>query len=129
MPDQLDRAVPQPQDGVTYADKIGKAEASIDWNAPAALIERRVRASDPFPGAVFDLDGEPVKLWRARVFDDRGEPGRCLAGPPGSLRVACGQGALELRVLQRTGGRRTAVADFLHGRPVPPGTRLSSASR
>jgi methionyl-tRNA formyltransferase len=114
----------QSEAGITYAHKIDKAEAVIAWDQPAAHIERRVRAFDPFPGAVFVLDGEPVKLWRARLAPGRGEPGCCLPGPDGALRVACGDGALDLLELQRSGGRRLAVAEFLRARPVAPGTRL-----
>jgi methionyl-tRNA formyltransferase len=116
----------QPADGVSYAAKIDKAEAAIDWTLPAALIERRVRAFDPFPGATFDLGGDTVKLWRARVADAQGRPGECLAAPAGAWRVACGQGtALDLLELQRTGGRRVPVGDFLRGHPVVPGTQLA----
>lgn len=117
---------PQPADGASYAHKIDKAEALIDWAEPAAVIERRVRAFDPFPGAVFMLEGEPVKLWRAEVLADapaEGAPGSCVSAPDG-LVVACGQGRLKLLELQRTGGRRVPVADFLRGRPVSAGTVL-----
>ena len=150
-------AVPQPGEGVTYASKIDKAEAALDWAAPAAVIERRVRAFDPFPGCSFRLGDETVKLWRAAVVDGPGRPeggqaglpggqptslpgghpvslpgghpitlpGECLPAPPGRWRVACGDGrTLELLELQRTGGRRVPVADFLRGHPVEPGTVL-----
>ncbi|MFT3817979.1 MAG: methionyl-tRNA formyltransferase [Rubrivivax sp.] len=115
----------QPADGVTYAHKIDKAEAAIDWSQPAAVIERRVRAFDPFPGCSFQLDGETVKLWRAAPVPGEGEPGQCLPAPPGVVRVACGDGALDLLTLQRTGGRRIAAADFLRGRGVTALTRLA----
>ena len=119
---------PQPAEGVTYASKIDKAEAAIDWQQPAAVIERRVRAFDPFPGATFWLEGEVVKLWRARLVPGaHGPAGATLAAPEGTLRVACGDGALDLLELQRTGGRRVAVADFLRGHAVAPGTRLAPA--
>ena len=114
----------QPAEGVSYASKIDKAEAAIDWSQPAAVIERRVRAFDPFPGCSFRLDGETVKLWRAALAPGHGEPGQCLAVPAGVLRVACGEGALDLLELQRTGGRRVAAADFLRGRGVTALTRL-----
>ena len=121
-------AQPQPAEGVTYASKIDKAEAAIDWQQPAAVIERRVRAFDPFPGATFWLEGEMVKLWRARLVPGaHGPVGATLAAPEGTLRVACGDGALDLLELQRTGGRRVAVADFLRGHAVAPGTRLAPA--
>jgi methionyl-tRNA formyltransferase len=122
----------QSSQGACYAHKVEKAEAAIDWSAPAALIERRVRAFDPFPGASFEIDGQPVKLWRARCVDGPMEPGLAPGMAPGTvleagndrLVVACGDGALELLELQRTGGRRVGAAQFLHGHPVTVGTVL-----
>jgi len=106
--------VRQPAEGVTYAHKVLKSEAAIDWNRPAAEIEHRLRAFDPYPGCHFQLNGQTVKLWRAKpsgAFD--GAPGT-LEAHLGSLRVACGDGmALELLELQRAGGRRQPVAAFL----------------
>ncbi len=123
-PDAL-RRQPQPAAGVTYAHKIDKAEAAIDWAQPAALIERRVRAFDPFPGASFQLDGELVKLWRAAVRPElSGPPGRVLAAADGRLTVACGDGALDLLQLQRPGGRRTDVAALLQAKPGLAGRQL-----
>ena len=116
-PDALGRT-PQPAVGITYAHKIDKAEAAIDWAQPAAAIERRVRAFDPFPGASFSLDGEVVKLWRTALRPDlAGAPGQVLAAADGRLTVACGQGALDLLQLQRPGGRRIDAAAFLQARP------------
>ena len=116
-PDAL-RRTPQPAEGVTYAHKIDKAEAAIDWAQPAAVIERRVRAFDPFPGASFSLDGEVVKLWRTALRPDlAGAPGQVLAAADGRLTVACGQGALDLLQLQRPGGRRIDAAALLQARP------------
>ena len=118
---------PQPSEGVSYAHKIDKAEALIDWQQPAAVIERRVRAFDAFPGASFGLDGESVKLWRAqvRVADAfAGAPGTVLHAAGGRLTVACGEhSALDLLLLQRSGGRRMDVAAFLQGRPDLAGRR------
>jgi methionyl-tRNA formyltransferase len=108
---------PQPAEGVSYAHKIDKAEAAIDWSQPAAAIERRVRAFDPFPGASFSLDGEPVKVWRASVAPGRCEPGSVLAAGEG-LRIACGDAALDLLQLQRPGGRRIGVREFLAATPM-----------
>ena len=116
--------VPQPDAGVTYAHKIEKAEGAIDWQLPAVQIERRVRAFDPFPGCSCMLAGEPVKLWRAAVVPGQGAPGTVLEAGAGRLVVACGDGALDLLELQRTGGRRVAVRDFLHGHPVAAGSVL-----
>jgi methionyl-tRNA formyltransferase len=109
-------AQPQPADGVTYAHKIEKAEAPIDWTQPAATIERRVRAFDPFPGATFELDGQTVKLWRARVAGPTGAPPGTPSIDGARLRMACGVGALELLELQRPGGQRLGAAAFLAGR-------------
>ncbi len=105
---------PQPATGVSYAHKIDKAEAPIDWHQDAAAIERRVRAFDPFPGASFPLQGESHKLWRAAVRAGAcGPAGRVLSAAPGTLLVACGRDALELLELQRPGGRRQPVAAWL----------------
>jgi methionyl-tRNA formyltransferase len=109
---------PQPAEGVTYAHKIEKVEASIDWSRPAAEIERRVRAFDPFPGATFQHAGETVKLWRATVSPGQAAPGTVLIATEGLLRVACGDTALDLQQLQRPGGRRFGARDFLASRPV-----------
>ena len=124
-------ATAQPEAGVTYAHKLQKAEAAIDWAAPAAVIERRVRAFDPFPGASFELGGEVVKLWRADLAEPdqanaaAASPGQVLHAGGGRLVVACGDGALALRQLQRPGGRRIGVEAFLQQRPVAVGTRLA----
>ncbi|MBV8503781.1 MAG: methionyl-tRNA formyltransferase [Paucibacter sp.] len=97
---------PQPQQGVTYAHKIEKAESRIDWHQDAAQIERRLRAFDPFPGGVAEFGGEAIKVWRARLASGSGQPGQLLGqGGEGPI-VACGQGALELTELQRAGGKR-----------------------
>lgn len=117
--------VPQPEAGANYASKIEKAEGTIAWTLPAAVIERRVRAFDPFPGCSFTLGGETFKLWRAAVLPGAGEPGTVLAAGEGRLVVACGEGALELLELQRTGGRRVPVREFLKGHPVVAGQRAA----
>jgi methionyl-tRNA formyltransferase len=113
------RPQPQPEAGVSYAAKIDKAEARIDWSRPAGEIERRLRAFDPFPGCHFELGpGEPAKLWRAAVVPGRGAPGEVLeAGGAAGLVVACGSGALALQSLQWPGGRRVGVTEFLAARP------------
>jgi methionyl-tRNA formyltransferase len=113
------RAVPQPAEGVTYARKIGKDEARLDWARPAVELERAVRAFLP---AVALLEGESLRLWRARVIDGEGEPGELLRAGP-DLVVACGAQALDIVELQRPGGRRLASAEFLRGRPLRPGMR------
>ena len=118
-------ATPQPNEGVTYAHKIDKAEAAIDWTQPASVIERRVRAFDPFPGASFQCAGETVKLWRAQLVSGlEGSPGRVLQADSDSFVVACGEGALSLLQLQRPGGKRGPAAAFLQARPDLAGTDL-----
>ena len=116
---------PQPQDGVTYAHKIEKAEAAIDWTQPAAVIERRLRAFDPFPGATFEAHGEAVKLWRAEVLPGSGRPGEVLSASPEQCVIACGHGALALRQVQRPGGRRIDAATWLQSHPLQPGQLLA----
>jgi len=122
---------PQPDEGVSYAHKIDKAEAAVDWREDAAVIERRVRAFDPFPGASFPLQGESHKLWRTALRRGASGPaGNVLPSAPGTLIVACGRDALELLELQRPGGRRQPVAAWLQSLPAgapAPGTALSSA--
>jgi methionyl-tRNA formyltransferase len=117
------KPVPQPVAGVTYASKIDKAEAAIDWSRPAAEIERRIRAFDPFPGCTTQLGETTVKVWRAHPEQGTGAPGAVLAVSPEGIVVACGEGALKLTELQKPGGRRLASADFLHGFPVAAGQR------
>jgi methionyl-tRNA formyltransferase len=116
--------IPQPAEGVTYAAKIGRAEAAIDWRRPAAEIERAIRAFDPFPGATASIDGALLKLWAARVEAGSGEPGTILAADAAGLRVACGAGVLAVTVAQRPGGKRLAVGELLKGLPLLPGARL-----
>jgi methionyl-tRNA formyltransferase len=120
--------VPQPEAGVTYASKIDKAEAAIDWTKPAAEIERRIRAFDPFPGCTAQLGDATIKLWRAQPASGGGVPGAILAVAPDGIVVACGEGALKLVELQKPGGRRLPSADFLHGFAVAPGQRFVPAA-
>ena len=107
----------QPEAGATYAHKIDKAEARIDWQQPAALIERRIRAFDPQPGCHFEFEGELMKVWRARVASGcGGEPGAVHCDAQ-RFTVDCADGAaLDLLELQRPGGRRQPVAAFLAAR-------------
>ncbi len=107
---------PQPEAGVTYAHKIAKSEATIDWREPAATIERRLRAFDPAPGARSTVEGETITCWRGVVVRGGGRPGEIVAIAAGALTVACGQDRLALTELQRPGGRRLAADAFLRGR-------------
>ena len=115
---------PQPAEGVTYAHKIDKAEAAIDWSQPADVLERRIRSFDPFPGAATTLDGEAIKVWRARLAEGSGPPGTVLAVDGDGPQVACGEGALQLLDLQRPGGKRLPARTFLQAHPSLTGRRL-----
>ena len=119
---RFDQLVPVPQSaaGVTYADKIDKAQARLDWNQPAEILARKVRAFNPFPGAVATLAGEPVKIWCGNVVAASGRPGQVLAADAKGIVVACGEAALCLTELQKPGGRRVTSADFLNGSSLRP---------
>jgi len=117
-------AEPQPADGVTYAQKIGKAEAQIDWSLSAAELDRHIRAFNPFPGAQAQFGGQTVKLWRAVPVDGSGEKGQILAVDRNSIVVACGSEALAVSELQKAGGKRLPVRDFLAGHPLKAGDRF-----
>ncbi|MCU0924789.1 MAG: methionyl-tRNA formyltransferase [Hydrogenophaga sp.] len=123
------RPVPQPAEGVTYAHKIEKTEAAIDWTLPAGVIERRVRAFNPFPGATTALAGEAIKVWaaRAEVGSAVGVPGQVLAAGADGIRVQTGDGVLVLTELQRAGGKRLPAGDFLRGFALAPGQLLNAA--
>ena len=112
---------PQPLQGVTYAHKVDKAEAPIDWRQPANVIERRLRAFDPFPGASAILGDAVLKCWRGHVVAGQGVPGSVLAVGSEGITVACGQGVLQLTELQRAGGKRLAAQPFLQGMPITVG--------
>ena len=123
------RRTPQPAEGVTYAHKIEKAEAQIDWSQPAEVIGRRVRAFDPFPGASTTAGGEAVKVWAARAAPGgSGAPGQVLAADAQGIRVATGEGVLVLTQLQRAGGKRLPVGDFLRGFAQAPGQVLGAGA-
>ena len=115
----------QPTEGVSYAHKIEKAEAAIDWRDSATVIERRIRAFDPFPGASTVLGEEIVKCWRARLALGQGMPGEILSVTDEGITVACGEAALCLTELQRPGGKRLPARAFLRGLPGAPGQRFA----
>jgi methionyl-tRNA formyltransferase len=114
-------ATPQPAEGVTYAAKIDKAEAALDFRWPAMELARRIRAFDPFPGATAVLAGTNIKLWRVACEGGKGTPGTVLAVDDHGIVVACGDGALRLLELQKPGGKRLPVGDFLRGTAIRPG--------
>jgi len=108
-------AVPQPFEGVTYAAKIDKSEARVDWTRPAEEVDRLIRGLSPFPGAWVQVNGERVKLLRSRLAEGNGTPGQVLHG----FTVACGTGAVEITEAQREGKRPMAVAEVLRGLILP----------
>ena len=124
--------VPQPEEGVTYAHKIDKAESAIDWSLPAQDIGRRIRAFDPSPGASTLLNGETLKIWDYQIDSYQRMPdvrcGHILSVNDEFVSVACGQGVLRLTVLQRAGGKRLPVAQFLRGFNLQPGMVLGAAA-
>ncbi len=126
---QLKRT-PQPTEGVTYAHKIEKHEALIDWTLPAEVLARRVRAFDPFPGALTHHGNDNLKVWAAEAEPEAAEaspPGTVLEASAGGVRVATGQGVLRLTELQRAGGKRLPAAAFLQGADLQPGQRLGNS--
>lgn len=114
-------AEPQPSEGVTYAHKIDKSEARVDWSMPAIEVDRVIRGLSPFPGA-WALDGDTrIKFLASKVAQGQGAPGTVLLDP---LRVVCGAGAVELTQLQRAGKGAQDAAEFLRGWPLKAGTLL-----
>jgi methionyl-tRNA formyltransferase len=112
----------QPQEGVTYAAKIDKAEAQVDWSQPAEEVDRKIRGLSPFPGAWVEIDGQRVKLLASRLASGVGKPGQLLDGE--RLVVACGTGAVELLRLQRAGKAAQDREIFLRGFPLETGRQL-----
>jgi methionyl-tRNA formyltransferase len=120
-------ARPQPDTGVTYAAKLDRSEGTIDWRLPALELDRGVRALNPWPGTVFTVRGERIKLLEASVRLGRGAPGTILEpANDGSPVVACGEGALALTTLQRAGRSAQDGASFLRGFPLPPGAVIDA---
>jgi methionyl-tRNA formyltransferase len=119
---------PQADREATYAPKIRKAEAQIDWRESASAVQRRVRAFNPTPGASATLHGLEIKLWACTVSDDRGAPGEVLDASEKGLRISCGEGAIVASELQRAGGKRLRVGEFLRGFPVLAGDRFAPAA-
>ncbi len=120
------RATPQPAAGATYAPKLDKREAWLDFALPAPLLARRVRAFDPFPVACARRGQTVLKFWRAHAESGAASqpPGTVLAAHGDGLRIACGEGVLVATELQRPGSRRMRAAEFLAGLPIAVGERL-----
>lgn len=114
----------QPEVGITYAHKIEKAEAVIDWSKPAAELDRHIRAFNPFPGAQAQFGGQTVKLWRAVPVVAAGPAGTILAVERTAVVIACGDGAVAVSELQKAGGKRLPVQQFLAGHPLKVGDRF-----
>jgi methionyl-tRNA formyltransferase len=112
----------QPEQGVTYAKKLGKEEGRIDWTLPATTLARRIQAFTPWPGVWCERDGERLKILKAIAVEGKGEPGRLLDD---HLTVACGEDALRLLIVQRAGGAVTEAQAYLRGHPLPSGQSLS----
>jgi len=112
--------VRQPETGVTYAAKIDKAEARVNWHQPAATVARQIRALSPFPGAWCDTPSGRLKLLNARAVPGEGAPGTVLSG----LTIACGGGAVEITLAQREGRKPMSAVELLRGINLPAGTRL-----
>lgn len=116
---------PQPVEGVTYAAKISKEEAQLDWRKPAADLDRAVRAFNPFPGAQATLGDTTLKIWQARKSEANGAPGQILGLDNQGIVVACGEGSLTLLELQRPGAKRLVAADFLRGHGLVSGAAFA----
>jgi methionyl-tRNA formyltransferase len=114
-------AIPQPDDGVTYAAKIDKAETRIDFSASAELIERQVRAFNPAPGAWFEFDGERYRVLATELSAKNGAAGTVLDD---ELTIACGTNAIRPTLIQRAGKPAMPTAELLRGKPIPSGTIL-----
>lgn len=113
--------VVQPTAGITYAHKIDKTEAAIDWRNTATMIERKIRAFNPFPASTATLRKTPIKFWQAVVTDGNAAPGSVLSADATGIVVATGTGAIRVTQLQRPGGKRLAAGEFLQGFPVAAG--------
>ena len=112
----------QPEEGVTYAKKIAKDEARLDWRKSAAKIDCLIRGLSPSPGAFTEVKGERLKILAAEIVSGKGNPGTVIAD---DLTIACGSGALRLAKVQRPGGKAMAASELLKGFALPPGTRFS----
>ena len=118
------KSVKQPEEGMTYAQKLSKEEARIDWNESSAVIERKIRAFNPVPAAWVEYQGKPMKIWRAEVVAQQGRAGEVLSCSSDGLIVACGANALKITQLQPSGSKRMDIAAFAAGHTVEAGTVL-----
>lgn len=122
LSNDLPSPVSQPEEGVTYAQKLDRAEGRIDWTRTSSEIDRRVRALNPWPGVWCELNSERLQILSVKPVNGSGVPGTVIAEP---LIVACGEGALQIDQVQRAGRSKMPTADFVRGYPVPIGTVFS----
>lgn len=118
-------AAPQPEAGITYAHKLDKTEAPLDWHRSADELDRQIRAFDPVPGATASLDGVVYKIWAAQPGIGSGAPGSILQADKDGVLVACGSGTLRLTELQKPGGKRLPAAQFLAGARLQAGQQFT----
>ena len=118
------KSVKQPEEGVTYAQKLSKEEARINWNESAAVIERKIRAFNPVPATWVEYQGKPMKIWRAEVVAQQGRAGEVLSCSSDGLIITCGANALKITQLQPSGSKRMDIAAFAAGHTVEAGTVL-----
>lgn len=117
-------STPQSAEGVTYAAKLGRRESRLDWRESAPAVCRTIRALNPSPGATARLRAVDLKIWRCTTVPGQGAPGEVLKADARALVVACGEGALSVTELQRSGGRRLTAADFVRGFQISAGDRF-----
>jgi methionyl-tRNA formyltransferase len=115
----------QPHTGITYAEKLSKEEARINWQLPAQTLERQLRAFNPFPGAYALYEGQPFKLWQASLVSTSGAPGEILSADKEGITIACQKQALCIHRLQRPGSKQMDAAQFLAGFPLQAGKFFS----
>ncbi|HSS46987.1 MAG TPA: methionyl-tRNA formyltransferase, partial [Burkholderiales bacterium] len=121
------RPQPQPATGASYAAKVQKTEAQINWQGAASQIERAVRAFNPQPGAYTMLNGETLKIWKTRLdYQAHGKPGEVISADDRGIVVACGSGGLRIEELQKAGGKRLPAQAFLSGFAIREGARLGA---
>lgn len=111
-------AVPQPENGITYAQKLSKEEAKIDWNEPAETVECKIRAFNPVPGAWTERNGKPLKIWRAEISEQSGKAGTVLHCGADGITIACGTQAVNITELQPAGSKRMSAAAFAAGHSI-----------
>ncbi|XXQ69336.1 methionyl-tRNA formyltransferase [Neisseriaceae bacterium B1] len=118
------KATPQPENGITYAQKLTKEEAKINWQENAEIVARKIRAFNPVPAAWTEFGGKPMKIWAAKSVVQQGEVGTILAANADGIVVACGKGAAQITELQPAGAKRMTAAAFLAGRSLAVGAKF-----